>query len=280
MEVAGRIKERGATLTGAERRVAEAILAAPQAVGFGTVADLAAAAGAGAATVVRLATKLGYDGFSELQDSIQRDLLAQLRPAAERIREQSGDTGRGRHVAVQLANVQATLDDVDDATLAAVVERLADLRAPVAVLSGDASDGVARLLADQLALLRPLVSRLAGNDVAVRRQLASLPDGALVIALDVRRYDRWVLDAIGIAVARGLPIVAVTDSVLSPLASAARWTFVVTAGSLGPFDSHVGTLALVDLVVTETSARLRRSATDRLDAVERAWHDGASLVDS
>jgi DNA-binding MurR/RpiR family transcriptional regulator len=280
MEVAARIQERGAALTGAERRVAEAILAAPQAVGFGTVADLAAAAGAGAATVVRLAAKLGYDGFSELQDSIQRDLLVQLRPAAERIREQSGDTARSRHVAVQLANVQATLDAVDDAALSAVVECLADLRAPVGVLSGDASDGVARLLVDQLSLLRPHVARIAGNDVAVRRQLATLPAGALVIALDVRRYDRWVLDAIGVAAASGVTIVAITDSVLSPLASAARWTFVVAAGSLGPFDSHVGTLALVDLVVTETSARLRRSATDRLDAVERAWHDGGSLVDS
>ena len=39
------------------------MLAIPQVVGFGTVADLADAADAGAATVVRLANKLGYDGL-------------------------------------------------------------------------------------------------------------------------------------------------------------------------------------------------------------------------
>jgi DNA-binding MurR/RpiR family transcriptional regulator len=229
---------------------------------------------------VRLASKLGYDGFSELQDSIQRDLLAQLRPAAERIREQSGETGRSRHTAVQLANVQATLDAVDDAVLTAVVERLADLRAPVAVVSGDASIGVACVLSSQLGLLRPSVTLLSGNDVTMRREVGLLAPATTLIALDVRRYDRWLLDTVGAARDRRLAVVALTDSVLSPLASLARWTFVVSAGSLGPFDSHVGTLALVDLIVAEASGRLRRSATDRLDEVERAWRAGDSLVES
>ena len=82
VEVAERIRANGTNLTVAERRVAEAILAAPQAVGFGTVAELAAAADVGAASVVRLASKLGFDGYSELQACIQRDLTSQLRPAA------------------------------------------------------------------------------------------------------------------------------------------------------------------------------------------------------
>jgi DNA-binding MurR/RpiR family transcriptional regulator len=280
MEVADRIRASGASLTAAERRVAEAILASPQSVGFGTVADLARAAGAGAATVVRLASKLGYDGFSELQTSIQRDLLQQLRPAAERIREQSGETVRDKHVAIQMANVQATLDAVDDHALGELVAVLADLRQPVAVVSGDASDGIARVLAAQLTLLRPGVSLIAGNDVAVRRDVATLPPGALLVVIDLRRYDRWVLDAVALARQRGVAVAALTDSILSPLAADARWTFVLSAGSLGPFDSHVGTLALVDLVVTETSARLRRPAIARLDAVERAWRDGESLVET
>ena len=71
----------------AERRVAEVVLEHPQLVAFGTVADLAERSGSGAATVVRLATKLGFDGFTALQASVQHDLARQLRPAAERIRE-------------------------------------------------------------------------------------------------------------------------------------------------------------------------------------------------
>src|SRR5690606_3326491 len=122
MEVAERIRAEGASLTGAERRVAEVILHSPQSVGFGTVAELARSAGVGAATVVRLSAKLGYDGFTELQDCVQRDLMRQLRPAAERIREAGADA-RSDHVAIEVGNVTATLAAVDPATLEQLVER-------------------------------------------------------------------------------------------------------------------------------------------------------------
>ncbi|HEY3484813.1 MAG TPA: hypothetical protein VGK49_05480, partial [Ilumatobacteraceae bacterium] len=112
MRVTDQIRERSDELTTAERRVAQVIVSAPQTVGFGTVADLAAAAGAGAATVVRLATKLGFDGFTGLQSAVQKELMNQLRPAAERIREEAGEGIVARHGATEVANVRATLDGV------------------------------------------------------------------------------------------------------------------------------------------------------------------------
>ena len=47
---------------------------------------------------------------------------------------------------------------------------------------------------------------------------------------------------------------------LSPLAAQADVMFVVSADSVGPFDSHVGTLALLNLVVAEVAGSLRNSA--------------------
>ena len=49
VEVADRIGKASTSLTNAERRVAEVVLANPQLVAFGTVADLAEGAGSGAA---------------------------------------------------------------------------------------------------------------------------------------------------------------------------------------------------------------------------------------
>ncbi len=179
MEVAERIRAAGNELTAAERRVAEVILARPQAVGFGTVADLASASGAGAATVVRLAGKLGFDGYTDLQSSVQRDLLHQLRPAADRIRDEIGDGTMARHLATELGNVQATLDEVDSDAFAELVARLCDLEAGVVVLSGNASDGVARQFTDELALLRPGVARLGrqrGRGSARHQPAAAVDD--------------------------------------------------------------------------------------------------------
>jgi DNA-binding MurR/RpiR family transcriptional regulator len=108
---------RAITLTSAERRVAEIVLGDPERVAFGTVADLARLAGTGGATVMRLAAKAGFDGFSELQATVQSELSRRLRPAVERIREpKAGDTVAAV-LKVDVANLQETLGAVDAAVL-------------------------------------------------------------------------------------------------------------------------------------------------------------------
>jgi DNA-binding MurR/RpiR family transcriptional regulator len=277
VESADRIGRSGASLTKAERRVAEVVLERPQLVAFGTVAELAAAAGAGAATVVRLASKLGYDGFTALQASVQHDLANQLRPAAERIREPVGFDLVGRHLQLEQANVQSTLRPIDAALLDDVVRHLADPTARVYVLSGDASRGVAQQLVVDLLSLRDDVQVLDGNDIAVRRQIALLRPTDVLVAVDFRRYERWVVDAAAEAAAAGVWTVAVTDSLLSPLSAGAQRTFVVAAAGAGPFDSHVGTLSVFNLLVTGVADQLRAVATERLDRLETVWQQ--SLTD-
>lgn len=278
MEVAERIRAQSTLLTAAERRVAEAILASPQAVGFGTVADLATAAKVGAASVVRLAAKLGYDGFSALQSSVQLDLVRQLRPAAERIRDEA-PSRLGSHAAIELANVQATLDGVTEEALGALTERLADLSRPVRVLSGEATAGVAVQFLGQLQQLRPNVGSIRGSEVSVRREIALLDPSTTVIVIDLRRYEHWVLDAHEALDGRGIWTAGLTDSMLSPIAARAAVTFLVTAGSEGPFDSHVGTLALLNLVAARAAVDLRASAADRLATIESAWRSNDTLTD-
>jgi DNA-binding MurR/RpiR family transcriptional regulator len=279
LEAEALIREAGSRLTTAERRVAQVVLERPQLVGFGTVADLAEAAGAGAATVVRFAAKLGFDGFSALQASVQRDLAHQLRPAAERIRELAGDTPIERHRSAELSNVAATLDAVEPATLDAVVALLADTVRGVLVLAGDAERGVAEQFATDLGALRPGVEVLSGSDVAVRRQLALTADAATVVVVDLRRYERWLLEAFEQARQAGHTTVALSDGVLSPLALGADHSFAIAAASVSPFDSHVGTLALFDLLVANAAERLREIASERLQQVEAAWAEGRSLTD-
>ncbi|HWL44179.1 MAG TPA: MurR/RpiR family transcriptional regulator [Ilumatobacter sp.] len=277
MEVAERIRAGGATLTTAERRVAEVILGSPHAVGFGTVAELARTAGVGAATVVRLSAKLGYEGFSELQTGVQRDLMHQLRPAAERIRE-AGDDARADHSAIEVANVTGTLKAVNGRTLTTLIDRLADLDRPVALLSGDDSAGVAHQFVTQLVQIRPGVTSLYGSQVIVHRDIALLDPRTTVIVIDLRRYEQWVLDAHGLIRARGLWSAALSDNALSPLAAFADVAFDISAGSAGPFDSHVGTLALLNLFVANVAARVREPAAERLAAIEAAWREHGSLV--
>jgi DNA-binding MurR/RpiR family transcriptional regulator len=280
MDVEQRLREHAAALTPSERRIGETVLASPDLVAFGTVADVAEAARVGTATVVRFAAKLGYDGYTGLQAAVQRDVTGRLRPAVERIRSQR--PGRGdvveQHAEVERSNVVTTLATVDPAAVTEVVRRLGDEHRPVLVLSGVASRGVALQFVGDLHQLRPGVELLDGTPIDVVRTLA-LVDEPVLLVLDLRRYERWLLDALDGARQRGAWTVAVTDSVLSPLATAADRSFVIAAESTGPFDSHVGTLALLNLLVVEVAAHLRDTAAERLERLESAWRRADALTD-
>ena len=279
MEVADRIGRASTSLTNAERRVAEVVLANPQLVAFGTVADLAEGAGSGAATVVRLATKLGYEGFSALQASVQQDLANQLRPAAERIRDPAVHDSLSRHLQLELGNVQTTLGELDQGALSDVVDHLADPARRIFVLSGDASKGVATQFVGDLDALRANVTLIDGNDVAVRRTVALMEESDVLVTVDLRRYDRWLVDAARTAAQAGVWTVSIVDSVLSPVAACAQRTLVVAAAGAGPFDSHVGTLALMNVLVAAASIQLRGVATERLDRSEAAWRASNALTE-
>ena len=66
---------------------------------------------------------------------------------------------------------------------------------------------------------------------------------------------------------------------VSPFAAVAAQSLTVEAGGSGPFDSHVGTLAVLNLLVAGVAERLRSAATERLDRAEMAWRESGALVD-
>jgi DNA-binding MurR/RpiR family transcriptional regulator len=118
-----------------------------------------------------------------------------------------------------------------------------------------------------------------GNDVAVQRAVALMERGDVLVTIDLRRYDRWLVDAARTAAEAGVWTVSIADSVLSPVAACAQRTLVVTAAGAGPFDSHVGTLALMNVLVAAAAIQLRNVATARLDRSEAAWLASNALTE-
>jgi DNA-binding MurR/RpiR family transcriptional regulator len=279
MNLSERIAETAGRLTPAEKRVAETVADDPKIVAFGTVAQLATHSGTSGPTVLRFAAKLGFSGFAQLQAAVQEEIADALRPATERIRERPPSDVLSRTLTADLDNVRSTLDAVNPDELRAAVDLLADRRRGVHVIPGEFSRGVGMLFVTQLDMLREHVSLVGGSPVRVSRLVAAVEPDDVVVALDHRRYERWVLESTRRLVDRGAVLIAVTDSAFSPLAERARHTFVVSARSAGPFDSHTGTVALVDAIMAGVATRLRRSATERLDAVEASWSTSQDLVD-
>ena len=274
-----RLADASGSLSAAERRVAEVVVADRELVAFGTVARIAERAGTSGATVVRFADRLGYSGFRGLQESVRADLSHRLLPAAARIRRPVSDDlvgGLGRSVA---ASLERTLRHLDPAEVDRAVRLLAGRRRRVFVMGGDAGSGVAHQVSVHLSMLREGVEELVGGAVEVGRTIArSGPDDVLVV-IDLPRYDRAVLDVVAWARGRGLRRIAVTDSSLSPVAAGADVVLTVQSHDVGPFDSYVSALAVGEVLVAGVAVRMGRSAVDRLDALESVWVDTDALSD-
>ena len=278
MGVVERIMEHAERLTSTERKIAEVLAAEPQTIAFGTVAQVAQRAGTSGPSVVRLAVKLGYEGFVGLQADVQSELARQLGPARDRIRQRPPTDVLARVHAAEQDNVQRTLDGVNTAALDRSVARLADRHHRVWVQSAEMTAPIGLVLAGQLAQLRDGVTFLEGSEVAVSRTLAGLETGDTLIAIDIRRYERSLVGLTRWASEQGAKIIAITDSPLSPLVAGAAESFFISAQGVGPFDSVTGGVALANALIAGVAARLRQSAPARLDAIEEAWSAVRALI--
>jgi DNA-binding MurR/RpiR family transcriptional regulator len=268
-----------ARLSPAERRVADVVLRDPQGVAFGTVAEVARRARTSGPSVVRLAGRLGYEGFVGLQAAVRRDLGRRLRPAVERVRAKDA---RGdlltRTLETEIANVRLTLQAVDARVFDAAVARLASPKHRVTVLPSEQARGIGALFAGELGIVRDGVRLAGGSEFRLVTQLARLRRDDTVVLMDLRRHERWLVEAARRIAAAGAARIVIVDSDVSPLADGALAVLRVEAESAGPFDSHVGMLALVNALLAGVAARRRPALTRRLDTLERTWVSTGALV--
>jgi DNA-binding MurR/RpiR family transcriptional regulator len=249
-------------------------------VAFGTLASVAASIGTSGTTIIRLAAKLGLEGFGELQSEAQEDLAAQLRPARQRIREPAPGDMVARALALELDNLQDTLGQIDQASFDEAAKRMAECPGRILIIAAECAAGVGDLLADQLAMLRDGVTKVGGNDLHVGKLLASAGPGDTALVIDQRRYDRWVLNALRLVSRSGAYIISLSDSPLSPLAEASSAAFTVSARGPGPFDSQVASLALGYALTAAVAALLASPAAGRLDKVEDNWRILGAIDDT
>ena len=139
-------------LTPTERRIAEAVLAEPTLLAFGTVSDLADRVGTSRPSIVRFANKLGFDGYTRLQKHVRSDLSHQLSRPSERIRR--GDKAAPPIRSVIHGAISSVLDALESGQIAELAEPI--VRAEkVWILSGETSQAGAHALHSGLSMVRP-----------------------------------------------------------------------------------------------------------------------------
>lgn len=253
-------------LTPAERRIAAEVLADPTLLAFGTVSDLARRAGTSRPTIVRFAHKLGFEGYAQLQRHVRSDLSHQLARPSERIRhEEDRSPPVRRAIDHGLSSVFQALDG----------DRLARLAEPIArannvwILSGETSLAGAHALRSGLSMVRSGVHLLEEHRFGAEACEAGTGDVAVVI--DFFRYREQVVRAARVLADRNVPMAAITDGPLSPLAELTENWCEIEVPAIGPFDSSVPVVALAELLVGQVARELHEEAAARIDQIENLW---------
>jgi DNA-binding MurR/RpiR family transcriptional regulator len=247
------IQERLADLSPKQRALARYIVENQSAVMFATANEVGSAVGASGATVVRFAQLLGYDGFTELRDSL-RDrrptfpaFLERLSDLAQRSLPSGGELVN-LVISGEQENLSSTLGSLDANALTEVAKRISAARNTVLVGVG-AGGVVVKLLADHLSRFGlPFVAPVDTVDEVIA--LTRVGPGDVVLGVSFWRFVRSTTQWLREAKQRGATTVAIVDSPLYPAADDVDYLLVVSSRNTGLGPSVVAAAAVANALLS------------------------------
>jgi DNA-binding MurR/RpiR family transcriptional regulator len=246
-------------------QVADFALRHPEEMALGTAASIAERAQVQPSAVVRFAQALGYEGFSDLQNVFRARIRDRWPEPEERLRRlQSGESDApGRDLDGFIAAAQKSLVRLHEAMPAASIGRAARLLSRarmVYVLGTRRSYPIVDYLGYALATLGvPALPVDSMSGLARERAALATPKDAM-LAISFTPYAPATGEIAGAAVRRGVPLVAITDSPLAPLAQIARATIEIVEADYAGFRSLAASFVVANALTAATAAR-RQSAT-------------------
>jgi DNA-binding MurR/RpiR family transcriptional regulator len=271
----GRIVASFETLSPKQRAIARLILDNRYFASFASAAEIGEKVDASAATVVRLCQELGYEGLPDLQQAIRNELPSYL-TAVERL-ERRLTASPGSHelpqrvFATDIANLQRTSDALDSAAFDGAVEAIARARR-VLILASGVTAAAAHFFAYSLQVINCSARAVSDGDIVLAVNLAHLTAEDVVVGVGLWRYVRSTVEALAQAKAQGARTIAITDSLVSPLAREADFAFEVTAEGVAHSLSIAAIVSLMNALVAGVSLQDPARSTASLRRVDAQFH--------
>jgi DNA-binding MurR/RpiR family transcriptional regulator len=266
------------TLTPIHQRMGEYVLAKPFRSATMRIDELATAVGASVATANRFARALGFDGYPAFREALVRGFEATLAPV-ERLRsalESPANAAQVLDASLEQAavNLRATRNLIDGHAVEAAVGTILDAHR-VFILGYSASAFLAGLMEHGLAPYCANVQSLAlaGGPSHAARLLSNATAGDLLIAIAFPRYVDDTIQLTKLAASHGIRVLALTDSVASPLAQFADLTLIVRAERRLAANSDTAVLAVIEALCDAVAHRAKRpvEAASRLTEFVLPW---------
>ncbi|MBL1438158.1 MAG: MurR/RpiR family transcriptional regulator [Rhodobacteraceae bacterium] len=270
--VAQRIHDGFDGLTRAERQLANIILENYPVSGMGSITALAENAEVSTPTVARMARKLGFGGFPEMQAQLRSELEATISDPLTKHDKWATDAP-DTHILNRFAdnvidNLRNTLKHLNAAKFDQIVALLSDTEHTVAVVGGRLSHALASYFFTHMQMMRDGVTLIERNSSSWPHYLLSLKEGDVLVMFDMRRYEQDLLRFAEMAQARGVKIILFTDQWGSPAGKAATHQIHSRIEVPSTWDSSVVTMFILEAIISAVQSQSWERSKDRMEELE------------
>ena len=268
------IEDKLPTFSKSQKLIGNYILQHYEKAAYMTALKLGNAVGVSESTVVRFAIELGYEGYPQLQRSLQSHIKNKLTTLQRMDVTRSRIAGEDIITGVlnqDIDKIRRTLESVNRESFDNAVSTI--IAAKRIYIQGARSSGIlASFMHYYLRLILDKVTLVGAVGTAeLYQQMIHIGEGDLLIAMSFPRYASSTLEACRFAHESGAQIIAVTDSENSPLVEFAHTSLFASSDMVSFVDSLVAPMSLINALIATISAANRCRVEQTFGKLEQLW---------
>jgi len=270
--VAERIRSASANLTRAEQQLANTIFENYPVSGLGSITALAEASGVSTPTIVRMAKKLGFRGFPQLQSKLRSEVEETISsPIAKHNRWNQGapDTHLLNSFAdAVMDNMRQTLSNLNLDDFDGTCRLLAKQSTHIFIAGGRITSTLAEYMFNHMQIIRKNVTLIPSGASKWPHYVLDMEKDDVLILFDIRRYENDLLKLAELALAKNVKIILLTDQWGSPIAKHADHRLSCRIEVPSAWDSTAVMLVVVETLIAKIQASTWPTTAGRMQDLE------------
>ena len=267
-----RLNQSSKRLSKGHRKIAQYIVEHYDKAVFMTASRLGESVGVSESTVVRFASALGYEGYPQLQRSLQ-ELVSHRLTANQRFEmstEIDPHAALGFVLKSDMQNLRNTLENLDNEVFEDVVQRLLQAKA-IYVMGLRSAAPLAQFMGYYLNYIFDDVHLVSSGAMDVFEEISKLHGGDVLVGISFPRYSTRTLEAMRFAKRCGAQVVAITDGPMSPLGDIADATLTARTDMASFVDSLAAPLSVINALLVALGLHRKEALSQHFKQLEAIW---------
>lgn len=243
---------------------------------FMTAAKLGDTVGVSESTVVRFASSVGYSGYPEFQ----KDLEEWVQNKINSVQKIDAKYGRSTQSEIltsvlnaDIEKITDTIDNLDPAAFETAVNIILEAK-NIYIMGIRSCAPLADFLHFYLNMIRGNVILLRTTSVSETfEQMIRIDGNDAMIGISFPRYSMRTLKAMEFANDRNAKVIAITDTVHSPMNLYSSCNLLARSDMVSIVDSLVAPLSLINALVVAMCLKRPADVTKNLKELESAWNN-------